>query len=176
MLSFCGGLGYSGLLARVPRHKWRPKKLTSPRSGLPLSTTASIIRIRVTAKRKRGGSRKPKTKFGCETKVPHDPLDGLTMRCAAGVGWGGGSCRPHVVEEDGPDPWADVVVADSTGAPEEVGSTSPQSASSSFSTKMLSPIPWSPTLSKTATEQGMVSSKVTSQVSITWLVSRLSTR
>jgi hypothetical protein len=41
---------------------------------------------------------------------------------------------------------------------------------------MLSSISWSPTHSKTGTEQGMVSLKVTSQVSTTWLVSWLSTR
>jgi hypothetical protein len=56
ILSFCGRLGNGRLLARILRHKRRSKKLTSLRSGLPLNTTASIIRIRVTIKRKRGGS------------------------------------------------------------------------------------------------------------------------
>jgi hypothetical protein len=95
---------------------------------------------------------------------------------SAGASSGGSSCGPQVMEEDGSGPWDEVVVVDSTGPVEEVGLASPQSASSSFSsTKMLLPIYWTPTHSKTGTKQGMVSSKVTSQVSITRLVSRLST-
>ena len=58
------------------------KKLISLQSGLPLNMTPSIIRIGIPAKRKRGGGQKPKTELRCETKVPEDPLDGLTMRHA----------------------------------------------------------------------------------------------
>jgi hypothetical protein len=53
ILSFCGGLGDARLLARRPRHKRRSKELTSPRSGLPLNMTTSIIHIRILVKRKR---------------------------------------------------------------------------------------------------------------------------
>jgi hypothetical protein len=96
---------------------------------------------------------------------------------AADVGWGGCLHGPQVVEEEGSGPWAEVDVVGSRGAAGGVSSGSPQSTSScSSSTKMLSPISWSPTHSKTGEEKGMVSSKVTSQVSTTWLVSRLRTR
>jgi hypothetical protein len=81
IFSFCGGLGDARLLARRPRHKRRYKKLTSLRSGLPLNTITSIIHIGIPTKRKRGGQ-KPMTKLGSETKVPEDPLNGLTMRRA----------------------------------------------------------------------------------------------
>jgi hypothetical protein len=81
ILSFCGGLSNGRLLARRPRHKRRSKKLRSPQSGLPLNMTTNIIYIEIPTKRKKGGQ-KPKTKLGCETKVPEDSLDGLTIRCA----------------------------------------------------------------------------------------------
>ena len=82
ILSFDGGLGYARLLARRPRHKRRPKKLTSPRSGLSIHTTPSIISIRKASKRKRGRSRIPKAKLRSVPEIPEDPLHRLAMRGA----------------------------------------------------------------------------------------------
>jgi hypothetical protein len=76
---FCGRLSYTRLFARRPRNKRGTQKLTSPRSRLPIDSTPRKIGIRKTKKRKRGGRRVPKAKLRSVSKVPEDPLDGLSM-------------------------------------------------------------------------------------------------
>src|SRR6185437_8210004 len=69
------------------------------------------------------------------------------------------------------------LVAEATGSTARVvASASPSAASSSSSSKMEVPSSSSPATSKTEELHGAVSSKVTSQVSLTMLVSIISTR
>jgi hypothetical protein len=80
ILGFCGRLSYTRLFARRPRNKRGTQKLTSPRSRLPIDSTPRKIGIRKTKKRNRGGRRVPKTKLRSVSKIPEDPLHGLSMR------------------------------------------------------------------------------------------------
>jgi hypothetical protein len=79
ILGFCRRLSYTRLFARRPRNKRGTQKLTSPRSRLPIDSTPRKIGILKTKKRKRGGRRVPKTKLKSVSKIPEDPLDGLSM-------------------------------------------------------------------------------------------------
>ena len=79
VLGFCGGLGYTGLLARGPRHQRRTQKLTSTRGRLAIQATPSKISIGVSRQAECRGGRKPKTQVRRLLQILENLLDSLPM-------------------------------------------------------------------------------------------------
>jgi hypothetical protein len=74
ILSSCGGLCYTGLLAGRPRNQRRTRKLASTRGRLALHTSISK-----SVKCECRGGRIPKTKPRSILQIPENPVDSLTM-------------------------------------------------------------------------------------------------